>query len=105
MKKSALTASLFVAQLSTAAVGQYGPGPKGRYAFNQDNVRGWQIMTPEERTAHQEKMWSFKTCEECKASQEQHHKQMEARAKEQGKTLVAPRYNACDQMKAQGLFE
>ncbi|MCZ7656038.1 MAG: hypothetical protein M5R42_19940 [Rhodocyclaceae bacterium] len=55
-----------------------------RYQFNQDNTPGWSLMTPEERTAHHNAMMSAKTYEECKAAQEAQHKQMEARAKEQG---------------------
>jgi hypothetical protein len=83
--------------------GQAGMGPgKGRMAFNQGNTPGWSLMTAEERTAHQQKMWSFKTFDECKAYQAEHHTAMSAKAKEQGKTLPAPRANACDRMKARG---
>jgi hypothetical protein len=82
-------------------MGGMGPG-KGRMAFNQGNTPGWSLMTTEERTAHQQKMWSFKTFDECKAYQAEHHTAMTAKAKEQGKTLPAPRANACDRMKARG---
>ncbi len=82
-------------------MGGMGPG-KGRMAFNQGNTPGWSLMTAEERTAHQQKMWSFKTFDECKAYQAEHHTAMSAKAKEQGKTLPAPRANACDRMKARG---
>ncbi len=85
-------------------MGGMGPG-KGRMAFNQGNTPGWSLMTPEERTAHQQKMWSFKTYDECKAYQAEHHTAMTAKAKEQGKTLPAPRANACDRMKARGSFK
>ena len=82
-------------------MGGMGPG-KGRFAINQDNTAGWSLMTAEERSAHRDKMWSFKTFEECKAYQADHHKAMESKAKEQGKTLPAPSANACDRMKARG---
>ena len=82
-------------------MGGMGPG-KGRMAFNQGNTPGWSLMTAEERTAHQQKMWSFKTFDECKAYQGEHHTAMTAKAKEQGKTLPTPRANACDRMKARG---
>ena len=82
-------------------MGGMGPG-KGRMAFNQGNTPGWSLMTAEDRTAHQQKMWSFKTFDECKAYQAEHHTAMTAKAKEQGKTLPAPRANACDRMKARG---
>jgi hypothetical protein len=82
-------------------MGGMGPG-KGRMAFNQGNTPGWSLMTAEERSAHQQKMWSFKTFDECKAYQAEHHTAMTAKAKEQGKTLPTPRANACDRMKARG---
>jgi predicted RNase H-like HicB family nuclease len=81
-------------------------GGKGRhYNLNKDNTWGYQMMTPEERTAHRDKMHAAKTYDECKALQDEHHKAMEARAKEQGKTLPAPRNNGCDRMKAGGYFK
>lgn len=119
MKTSKLTMiALLAALLAAPAFAQSGPGMggmggmgpgmggmgpgKGRMAFNQGNTPGWSLMTAEERTAHQQKMWSFKTFDECKAYQAEHHTAMTAKAKEQGKTLPAPRANACDRMKARG---
>jgi hypothetical protein len=79
---------------------------RGPWAANQGNTWGWQLMTPEERIEHQNKMRSFKTYDECKSYQEEHHKQMEARAKEKGVTLppMGPRYG-CDNMKARGYIK
>ena len=38
-------------------MGGMGPGGKGmQYRFNKDNTPGWSLMTPEERTAHHDKM-------------------------------------------------
>lgn len=85
--------------------GGMGPGMGGRFAIGNDNTFGWAMMSPEERTAHQQKMWSFKNYDECKAYQLEHHQTMEARAKETGKTLPPPHANACDRMKARGLFK
>lgn len=62
-------------------------------------------MTQEEHAAHRQKMWSFKSYDECKAYQLEHHQVMEARAKEQGKTIAPPRFNACDRMKARGVIK
>jgi TRAP-type C4-dicarboxylate transport system substrate-binding protein len=70
--------------------------------FNQNNTRGWALMTPEERTAFQLKMREVKTYEECKVLQAEHRSAMEARAKEKGVTLMAPRAYACDRMQARG---
>ena len=88
--------------------GGMGPGYYGRgrgFAFNNTNTRGWSLMTAEERTAHRDKMWSAKNYDECKAIQEENHKVMTERAKEQGKTLPTPRGNGCDRMKARGYFK
>lgn len=82
-----------------------GPGGGGRFAFDQDNTRGWALMTADERIAHRNTMMSAKSYEECKAAQNEHHQAMEARAKEKGLKLPVPRQNACDRMKAQGLFK
>ena len=86
-----------------------GMGPGGgramRFNSNKDNTPGWTLMSAEERTAHRDKMRGAKTYDECKAVQDEHHKAMEARAKEKGVTLPAPRFNGCDRMKARGFFK
>ena len=81
-----------------------GAGQAMRFSANKDNTSGWALMSTEERTVHRDKMRGVKTYEECKAVQEEHHKAMEARAKEKGTTLPAPRQNGCDRMKARGFF-
>ena len=122
MKTSHLTMiALLGAAIAAPAFAQPGPGMggmggmgsgmggmgqgKGMMAFNKTNTPGWSLMTPEERSAHQQKMWSFKTFDECKAYQVEHHTAMTAKAKEQGKTLPTPRANACDRMKVRGQFK
>ena len=89
-------------QNSGAGMG-YGGGRGMR--FDQNNTRGWTLMTPEEQTAFQIKMREVKTYDECKTTQTEHRSVMEARAKEKGVTLMAPRQNACDNMKARGLIK
>lgn len=89
---------------SGAGMGQgYGRG-RG-FAFNNTNTRGWSLMTAEERTAHRDRIWSAKSYDECKSIQEENHKTMTERAKEQGKTLPTPRWNGCDRMKERGFFK
>ncbi len=83
-----------------------GRGARGmQFRFNRDNTPGWRLMTPEERAAHHDRMMAAKTYEECKAVQGEQHQRMAARAKEKGQTLRGPRQNACDRMKARGLFQ
>lgn len=91
---------LAVALLATALAAAAGP----RYRFNQDNVPGWTLMSPAERTAHREKMLSIKTFDDCKAYSAEHQQLIDGRAKEKGVTLRGPRYNACDRMKARGMI-
>ena len=82
-----------------------GRGGMGRGMMAQQNVaRGWQLMTPEERTAQQTKMRAVKTYDECKTVQTEHRSVMEARAKEKGVNLMTPRGNRCDMLKARGLI-
>jgi len=83
---------------------RHGMGP-GMMRYNQRNTAGWSLMTPEERTAHRDKMRSLKTYDECKTVQSSQHALMETRAKEKGVTLPEPRYNVCDRMKDRGILK
>jgi hypothetical protein len=111
MKLAKLTLlALFCAALATPALAQPGPGMGpgkggGRFAIDNNNTVGWTLMSTEERNAHRQKMWSFKSYDECKIYQQEHHQAMETRAKERGKAIVPPRFNACDRMKARGVIQ
>ena len=83
----------------------HGQGRGHGMRHNQGNTAGWSLMTPEERTAHRDKMRSLKTYDECKLVQTEHHALMLNRAKEKGVTLPEPRLNACDRMKARGILK
>ena len=83
-----------------------GAGGRGRgMYFNQNNMAGWSLMTPEERSAQQAKMRSAGSLAECQSLQAEHRSVMEARAKEKGITLPTPRQNGCQRMQARGLFK
>jgi hypothetical protein len=99
---STLTAALLFASLGIGAAQAKGP-----WAANQGNTWGWTLMTAEERAEHQNKMRAFKTYDECRAYQEEHHKLMEARAKEKGVTLPMGKAGGygCDNMKARGFLK
>lgn len=100
-----------IAVFCSATLAQ-GPGPgtgaagKGKgqgWQFNSGNTYGWSLMSPEERTAHRDKMLAAKTYDECKAYQDAQHKLMVERAKEKGQAIpAAPRQNMCDRMKQAG---
>lgn len=53
----------------------------------QEQMFGSQLMTPEERIEHRDKMRSLKTQEEREAFRLEHHEKMLERAKERGVTL------------------
>lgn len=83
-----------------------GRGGMGRGMMaNQNVARGWQLVTPEERTAQQVKMRAVKTYDECKLVQTEHRSTIEARAKEKGVNVLTPRGNPCDNLKARGLIQ
>ena len=59
---------------------------------DQDRLRdqdmyGWQLMTPEEREEHRAKMRSLKTREAREAYRIEHHERMQERARQKGVTL------------------
>ena len=74
-------------------------------AGNSNMVRGWALMTPEERTAQQVKMRAVKTYDECKTVQGEHRTLMETRARDKGLTPFTPRGNPCDNLKARGMIQ
>ncbi|MDH5459044.1 MAG: hypothetical protein OEY26_10030 [Nitrospinota bacterium] len=59
------------------------------FAQDQDQERayGWNLMTPEERAEHQNKMRSLKNEQEREQFRIEHHKKMQERAKEKGTVL------------------
>jgi len=85
-------------------MGGAGKGWKG-WHWNADSVPGWQFMTPEERTEHQNKMHSFKTYDDCEAYHKEHRGLMEQRAKDQGVALAPPRTDPCKMMKTRGIIK
>lgn len=76
-----------------------------RWQGNQKNTYGWQLMTLAERTEHQTKLRSFTEYSACKEYVDDHHKQMEERAREKGITPPVMSRNPCDTMKAKGILK
>lgn len=83
--------------------GNMGRGGMGM-RFGRSNTPGWSLLSPEERTAHRERMLAAKSYDECKAVQAAQHQIVVERAKERGVTLPTPRRNGCDVMQSRGLF-
>lgn len=88
-----------------SALAQPGPGASGPmhgmgHRWGQGVTPGWQMMTPEERAAHQKAMGEMKTHDECVAYRDKHHADMAARMKERGQTMPAqPRRDVCAGLK------
>ncbi len=97
MKTLVLIASLLATNLALAAEPKLPPA--------KELSPGWGMMSPSERDEHRQKMMGFKTYDECKAYIDEHHKQMEERAKEQSRPMPMMRRNPCDRMKARGFFK
>ena len=72
---------------------------------NQDNVRGWALLSPEERTSFQNRMRNVETYDECIQVQTEHRGMVEVRAKEKGVNLMTPMRNMCDNLKARGAIQ
>ncbi len=72
---------------------------RGTWRASEQNTSGWYFMTPEERIEHQTRIRSFKTYDECRAYQVEHHKLMEARAREQGRPLPGGHRDICEHLR------
>jgi len=91
-----LAAAVVIAQPGQmgGAMGMHGPmagmqnGPMG--GLGQGPMGGQQLLTPEERSAFQEKMRNAKTPEERQKLVEANRTEMQKRAKEKGITLPQP---------------
>lgn len=102
-----IAASMLALASATSAIARPGNGPGGRggFAFNQNNVAAWQLMSAEERSAHQQKMWAASNVTECQTMQSEFRTNMQERAKAKGQTLPTPRRDACSMMAARGMFK
>jgi len=101
--------ALILALTGLSAAAQPGPGAgqgKGPgFRFNQDNTAGWSMMSEQERADHRQKMMSMKSYDECVAYMDEHHKLMQERASQKGKSLPTPKDNACERMRRTGMLK
>jgi hypothetical protein len=68
----------------------------GPWRASEGNTTGWQLMSSEERIAHQAQIRSFDSYDACHAYQLEHHQLMLVRAKAQGLTLRTTARDACE---------
>lgn len=89
-------------------MGQRGNGPhRNAYGMGagQGGGVGQMLMSPEERVAHQQKIFQSRTLADCQKAQSEEQALMAARAKEKGVTFPGPRQDVCQIMKDRGLIK
>lgn len=87
MRTKTMLSTLLLALLTLAALPVQAAQPGAAEQQAKPPIYGRQLMTPDERRDYQQKMRSLKTREERQAFRQEHHQQMQARAKEKGITL------------------
>lgn len=89
MKRTTLLTALAAVLVSGGAFAQAAANQPLPPIDDNAPVFGSQIMTPEERTEHRQRMRAARTLEEREQIRAEHHRQMVDRAKERGVTLPA----------------
>jgi Spy/CpxP family protein refolding chaperone len=84
-------AAAFALAATTAFAQAQAPATAPAAPTQPERVYGYQLMTPEERTAYQEQMRAAATPEARRKIRDEHRSLMEQRAKEKGVTLAEPR--------------
>jgi hypothetical protein len=77
-------------------------GARGPWRASESNTHGWQLMTPEERIAHQARVRSLTDYESCEAYRTQHHELMAERARQHGMSLNEGAHDFCAHLGPQG---
>ncbi len=67
-----------------------------------DNVRGAELMTPQERKDYASKLPNMKSMDECRTFMSEHNLELDRRAKERGVTLPPISGDPCVVMKTLG---
>jgi len=68
---------------------------RGPWRAGEDNTAGWQLMSPQERIAHQARLREFTDYDACRVYLDAHHADMVARARARGLALPEARRDAC----------
>jgi hypothetical protein len=95
MKITSLIAALILVSSQAFAFPWYAQG---------DNFRGAQLMSPDERKAHVNRLQNMKSFDECKGYMNAHYLDLDKRAKEKGTTLPPIQGDPCEVMKTMGRF-
>ncbi len=105
MLSSAVWAAGAPATSETGATGQAASAsaPTARATkqarVNWYNTPGWKLMTPDEQKTFRNTVHGFKSFDECQSFVDEHHKQMQDRAKASGQTISAEPQTVCNRLK------
>jgi hypothetical protein len=86
-KMCAVMLGLCLSMFSFSTVAADPATTREQQQLRDQDIYGYQLMTPEERNEYRTKMRAAKTAEEREQIRREHHEQMVARAKERGVTL------------------
>ena len=73
---------------------------RGPWRASESNTRGWQLMSPEEHIKHQARIRSFSTLADCESYRTEHHREMQARAAQQGTALAGGGRDFCQHLRS-----
>jgi hypothetical protein len=102
-KSSSLRTAFVFAALMVGAPLSHAEGR--RFAFSDDNVPGWALMSSAERAAHHQKLMAMHSLEECRAYMAEHDASMAQRAEARGKQLRPARFDVCEELKRRKLID
>jgi hypothetical protein len=69
-----------------------------------DNIRGAQLMTPDERKAHVERLQSMRNFDECQVYMRAHYLDLDKRAQDKRVSLPPVQGDPCEVMRTMGRF-
>lgn len=69
-----------------------------------DNIRGAQLMTPEERQAHVARLQGMRSFDECRSYMQIHYLDLDKRAKDKNVALPPVQGDPCEVMRRMGRF-
>jgi hypothetical protein len=91
MRTTTMAAAIAAAMMTMTVTLFAAEHPSGAPAGRSEPIYGYRMMNDQERNEYREKMRNAGNPDERQAVREEHHKLMEARAKERGVTMPEPR--------------
>jgi len=97
---------LFIMRLTVACLTLLIAGQASAFPWfaGGENIRGAQLMTPEERKFHVVRIQDMKSFDECRSYMQAHYLELDKRAMEKHVTLPPVTGDPCEVMRAMGRF-